>query len=570
MTMREGRLILAACAAWLAAWPATGRSAPPETRAAEVWFDDLAAPVELADADGLALLRYAAARVRGDKSPPAAPDRLRADRGPAMVFLSVSDGARPARVLIGAGRGLVEAVDRAVARASLFAGKVRWVKLDVVTSVLTFAPDRTDELRKIGPTRHGLAFERSDAPVLIPEVLTADPPPLAALPLGKQAAYRFTTAGFFSDGEGDYPLFRGHRRGGAPEADALLASAKLCGAYLARSVDAEGRFAYAYDAAKGRSSSDYNILRHAGTVYAMMELYELTRDEALLAAARRAQRYLLGTVRAAPDDPNAACVVEGDGFARLGGSALAILALAKEAQATGDRKHMDTVVKLGRYVLSCQGPDGEFAVQKQAYPSGRASDIQSEYYPGEAMFALVRLAALDKEGRWLDAAERAAMYLIRVRDRDRVTHDHWQLYALNELYRARPKEAYLRQAARIADAIVKAQRRQADEPDWVGSFQSPPRSTPTSTRMEGVAAAYALLRDFGSAQDAKGMLESLQRGVAYQLQLQILPESAMYMRDPAQSLGGVRGSFSTYEVRIDYVQHYLSAALALRRVLTHK
>jgi len=558
--------VLAGC---LTACPSLAPCAP-ETLPAEMWFDDLAVPVKLSEADGLALLRYAAARVRGGADAPAPPANLRERRAPAMVFLSVSDGRRPARVLRGAGRGLIEAVDRATAKASLFAGKLRWVKLDVVTSVRTFEADRSDEMRKIGPSLHGLAFERSDAPVLIPEVLTADPPAVAALPLGRQRVHRFTTAGFFTDGKREYALFRGHRRPADPDAEALLASAKLAGAYLARGVNAAGMFAYVYDAGSGRVASGYNILRHAGTIFAMMDLYRATGDKELLAAARRAEEYLLRAVKPALSDPDgAACIVERR-YAKLGGAALAILALAEDARATGDRRHREVMVKLGRYVLSCLGPDGEFVNQSQTYPGGRVTDLRSEYYPGEAIFALVRLASLDKRAQWLDGAERAARFLIRVRDRDSIIHDHWQLYALNELYRVRPREAYLRQAKRIADAIVRAQRTEGKYPDWVGSFETPPRSTPTSTRMEGLAAAYALLRDFGTPEDTRGMLESLKRGAAYQMQLQILPESAMYMKDPRRSLGGIRRSFSSYQVRIDNVQHYISAMLSLRAVLTHK
>ena len=564
--MLKRACILVTLAAAVTAWPDCARSAPGQVK---VWFGDLAEPIKLPEQQGVELLRYAVGRVKVDLKAPPAPAALAKDDRPRVVFLSVSDGRRRARVFSGAARGLIQAVDRAAARAAASPVKARWIKLDVVTDVQAFPPEKSDQMRKIGPTLHGLAFSSPDAPALIPETLTASPPPLAVLPLKKQTSYRFRTAAFFTDGAEYLALYRGHRRFEKLDRGMLLAAARLGGAYLSKATGSDGRFAYNYLAASGRNAAGYNALRHAGTIYAMMELYEITRDKDLLSAASVAIGHMVRAIHPAPGDPQAACLIE-NAHAKLGGNGLAMLALAKYTTATGDRRHMKTITKLGRWVLNCQGPSGGFNVHKQAYPSGRATHFRSEYYPGEAMFALTRLHGLDGQGKWLDAAERAAGYLIDVRDSDKIIHDHWQLYALNELYRQRPKKAYLAQAMRIANAIVEAQNRKPAHPDWLGSFKEPPRSTPTATRMEGLTAAYALARDFNRPDDAKRILEALRLGIAHQMQAQIRPETAMYMKDPRQSLGGVRRSLSRFDVRIDYVQHNMSALLGMRRILGGK
>ena len=40
----------------------------------------------------------------------------------------------------------------------------------------------------------------------------------------------------------------------------------------------------------------------------------------------------------------------------------------------------------------------------------------------------------------------------------------------------------------------------------------------------------------------------------------------MYLNDPQRSLGGFRRSLTNFEIRIDYVQHNISALVALYRI----
>jgi len=336
-------------------------------------------------------------------------------------------------------------------------------------------------------------------------------------------------------------------------------------------VGSDGRFVYSFLPKTNQVKEGYNALRHAGTVYSMLELYEVTGDRDLLAAAERALGYLVRkmVVRCPVARAEAACVLDA-GAVKLGGNALAMIALAKHAEVTGERRHLPLIDDLGRFLLLTQGADGEFKVHKQLGPGGQVTGFVSGYYPGEALLALVRRPEGDPA--WLDAAERGARWLIDVRDRDlpsaKLNHDHWLLYALNELYRQRPDPLYLRHASRIAGAILDRQR-QADPPfpDWLGSYYTPPRSTPTATRSEGLGAACLLARDFGSPREAEALLQGLRLGVAFELQTQFLPETVFYVRDPARALGGFHRSLTDFEIRIDYVQHNISALLMLRRIL---
>jgi len=231
---------------------------------------------------------------------------------------------------------------------------------------------------------------------------------------------------------------------------------------------------------------------------------------------------------------------------------------------------MPTLLELGIWIQSAQGESGEFTVHTQSYPEGEVASSVSKYYPGEALLALTRIYALDPDEAWLDTAEAGAQYLINVRDGglpdSELPHDHWLLYALNELYRYRPNPLYLNHALRLASAILQSQNRDPVYPDWLGSFYRPPRSAPTATRTEGLCAAYLLAQDSGHPREAEAILEGMWLGVAFQLQTQFRPESVMYLDNPRRSLGGFHRSLTNFEIRIDYVQHNISSLLCLYRI----
>ena len=573
----------------------------PALAGAGVWFDDVRARDAISPKAEAGLIRFVTQQVlgrAGEMYP--LPKGLETDAGARIIFLSVSDGKSPARVTMARGTGiaavLADALERE--RAGRADGhKPAWVRLDIVKEVV--GPLKLDWN---GPLKHerslyGVAFARKWGIALLPDVLVArglvrdngvldtrrtsehlqdkaakDAFREVCLEL-KPTLFRFSAISLFSDGRQVVPLYRGHRLMEPLSAERLLACATLAGEYLVRSTGADGRFAYVYDAGRDSVPDKYNILRHAGTTYAMLELYEVTRSEPLRDAATRAIAHLLKHARPGPDDPKGTlCIVEG-GEAKLGGNALAIIALARHARVTGDRGQLATMAKLARWIEQAQGDDGRFRIHKQNFPSGKVGRFRSQYYPGEAILALVRLSALDGNGKWLDVAERAAHYLIEVRDKDKprreLPHDHWLLYGLNELYRARPKARYLDHAMTIAGVIVEAQMRRPKYPDWdwAGGFYQPPRSTPAAVRSEGLCAAYRLARDFGRETEARRFRVAAELATALQLKTQVRPESAMFLTKPQRAMGGFRRGFTSNEIRIDYVQHNISALLALRQIM---
>jgi hypothetical protein len=343
----------------------------------------------------------------------------------------------------------------------------------------------------------------------------------------------------------------------------------LAGKYLAESVNENGSFIYEYDPATNRASKSYNILRHSGTIYAMLESYRVTQDPQVLAAAVRAIGYLESVIRPCPEFQNALCVVE-EGSVKLGGNALAVLALVEYQRVTGDTQYASTSRALSEYLLHRQKQSGEFGGHKIDVQTGTIAPFVSEYYPGEAIFALARMSESSGDSRYVAGAHRGAQWLITQRDRgksiDELPHDHWLLYGLNELYAHTPLDIYLVHTRLLTDAIMKAQNHNLVGADaqYNGGYYIPPRSTPTATRTEGLGAAYKLFVRAGDLDRAQAVLEAMDAGVAFQMRTFISPLVQHQKGYTPRSVGGFCESLEVCRIRIDYVQHNLSALIAHR------
>jgi len=573
----------------------------PAIQADEIWFDSLKTSDKITDEDAQALAHFVVTAIfEPQATENTTPDIINRDSSPRTVFISISNAKSTATVIRGAGNGMAEAIKKALVQVQALARtgfQPEWIKFDIVQEL--FSQNNVSPTKLLPPkfehSLYGLAFDRASGLAFLPEELVArtlvdskqklrfkniesylnksskPTEHVQRLESERQlTTYRFSLKSFFSDGKELIPLYRGHRISRHPSKGDLLSAAVSAGQYLAQNVGSDGRFVYIYWPKTNRISDEYNILRHAGTTYSMLELYEVARDPLILKEAERALDYLVRTARPFGEgSDDILCIVE-EGETKLGGNALAAIALAKYMEVTGSREHLALLIALGKWILSVQDESGRFTVHKQSYSDGRVFSFRSEYYPGEALLALNRIYTMDKKEAWLDAAERGAQYLINVRDGglplEQLAHDHWLLYALNELYRHRPKPLYLNHAFRIAEAIVQSQNRNPVYPDWLGSYYKPPRSTPTATRSEGLYAAYLLARDFASPERAQAILEAISLGLAFQLQTQFRSESVMYLENPQRCLGGFHRSLTNYEIRIDYVQHNISSLLGLYRL----
>lgn len=555
------------------------------------WFYDGLYHEDISDSELESLTRYAWTRLGGgaQDTEPVQNSETR------IVAVTVVEKDRLPRVVIGTGGSPRGALESALRKLSSI-GAPTAIRVDLVTQAIQFQGFKINLPIDHDRGLMGFALDKSSGMFLLPGEIEAhallserktfdlnrtasylrntDRPDQGFMALtvkGESPAYGFLSQAAFTDGQTYHSLYRSHRKFGILTPELLLASAKSGGEYLKRSINEQGRFVYSFDAARETQSSEYNILRHAGTLYSMLELYEVTKDQELLSAVTRGITFLRAQIKpCAIDQKEYRCLVEGDKV-KVGGHGLAILALTRYANLSGDKEALGDAQQLARWLVGLQGQHGEFRAHIVIHPSGQFTEFRSEYYPGEALYGLVTLFEADKNQEWLKASEKLANYIVNIRDikvpTAKLPHDHWMLYGLNALYPHQKEIAYVNHTMRLVDAIIAGQNRNPEYPDWYGSYYTPPRTAPAATRSEGMVSAYSLLSAAGKRERLSEVQENIELATRYQLMTQIQPESAIYLSNPAAAIGGFRGSFENYEIRIDYVQHNISALLGLRRIL---
>ncbi len=322
--------------------------------------------------------------------------------------------------------------------------------------------------------------------------------------------------------------------------------------YLVRACGPDGRFVYRVHLDDPTPLPRDNILRHAGAMYALAQHHRRWPSAEAAAALGRASRQLEAHV--APGDGwSAVFSTPAHREAKLGATGLALVAWTHIDPPPVD---LGSLRALGAFVRYMQAPDGRF-VSKYFAGGGRDDGWQSLYYPGEAALGATLLAERDPGAGWEALAERALMYLHRERQGDvRVPLDHWALLATRALHRAGSLRAELQShAEQICHSMLLANASPPPGHPLHGCFTGDGRTTPTATRLEGLIAALSFLDD--QALRAR-IRREVDAGIGFLLRARVRGGPMDGAMPRALRLGDETDD-EAGEVRIDYVQHALSA-----------
>lgn len=378
------------------------------------------------------------------------------------------------------------------------------------------------------------------------------------------SVYYFSTHGIFCDRDDPqlHDIAGSGRNAGrrvvdhrAPgQVEALVARGSR---YLAGQVMPSGRFVYGWHPCFDRAIKAYNCLRHASSVYAMIEAFEETRDPVLGAAIERAVAYLTQELirPISHGGQDLAFLVEPDGEIKLGGNAVCLLALTKHAEIFRTDVHLPLLDRLGRGVIFMQDPARGSFHHVLSYPDLSVKEtFRIVYYDGEAAFGLMRLYALTRADCWIDAVEKAFGYFIAAEHWR--AHDHWLSYAVNALTTYRPRRAYFEFGIRNVAGYL----------DFVAE-----RNTTFPTLLELMMAAEKMVtrlaedpyhRDLLEHIDLQAFHDALDKRAGHLLNGHFWPELAMFFQNPDRIEGSFFIRHHAFRVRIDDVEHYLSGLVA--------
>lgn len=350
-----------------------------------------------------------------------------------------------------------------------------------------------------------------------------------------------------------------------PSPTSLERAILLAAGYMQRACGPDGRFIYLVNIRTGEKSSSYNVVRHAGAIHALAMLQRrypsVETKGAMLRATGYMRRLYIGPA-AVPDvlvvwskpAPNHELTV-------LGASGLGLLALAEVRPQSPESIPLSELQALGRFILLQQREDGSFA-SNYSFFEGPEDALESLYYPGEAVLGLLALYQLDRSPVWLTAATKALMYLARSRrDLSQLPADHWALIATAKLISScdtamyvLPEEELQLHAGQICSSILREGLLPTAETQQKGLPERLVRTAPIATRVEGLLAALTFLADKSLCRKIR---HAVGPGVFLLTHSQL--QSGPYAGGIPQSVGMLPDSSA--QIRIDYVQHALSAWL---------
>jgi hypothetical protein len=359
-------------------------------------------------------------------------------------------------------------------------------------------------------------------------------------------------------------------------ADLAMERARLGAQWLAGVVRTDGSFFYIYDPVTDLYEEiAYNEVRHAGTTYAMFQVYGATEDPIVLEGAERAASFIDTHSLVVPGGGRA-FVDPTDGITKLGGQALAIVALLERRRVTQDERFDPLIEDLATFMMSMELPSkqGRYFQSYDAVNDEMRLLPHSNYYPGEALLALTRMAQHFPDGPYLAAAERAADYLIYRKDGDLPAlgtvprDDHWLAMALSDLYRLRPEPDYALVATLLAKRKIARQLTLDDgDPALIGAARPPSdgvvRFGSTATKGEALVAVWSLAMFLGDQTLSDRLAEATRRNTQFLMRVQYSNENRLRFPRSDRAIGGWGFDSTNLAIRIDTVQHSISALIGV-------
>lgn len=497
------------------------------------------------------------------------------------VFFSVCDGVSRADVCHGTGRSLKAAWDDAVKETEAFLQEnpkdIIWVKAGAVSSSEIISQAKLSEiLRSTNPQHYpkGLSFDSSFDIALIDSELNAaiiydyingaaNMPNLNSylesagreqLEAYPETFISFQCRSWLCDENNeihelitDDESFE-RREVKNLDADYTRGIITRASKYLTEQIQEDGSFVYSFYPRFSETPKDYNNIRHAGTVWSMVQAYEISQDEALAKSIKSAVEFMLTNV-VYDEEGRAFLYDEIDDEVALGGGALAALALIEYTEVFKDNEYLDLCIAFGEGILSLQDqPTGEY-YHILSKDLEQLEPYRTVYYDGEATFALCRLYGLTKDERYLEAARFAADHFIA--ENYIKYHDHWVAYSMNELtkYVTDNPEYWAFAVENVMDNME--------------YIQGLGKTAPTAFEMMMAAfETYDRAPDPSilSPKELKTFLEAIRVRSQWMLNGYFYPEYAMYMKNPDKILGTFMTRTDGYRVRIDDIQHNIGGA----------
>lgn len=338
---------------------------------------------------------------------------------------------------------------------------------------------------------------------------------------------------------------------------------KSAATYLKGQLSSEGRFNYGWYPCFDREVHGYNTLRHASSTYALAEVYEVFPDEELLKAIKCSLDYLCRKHVKQPTHSrkDIAFLIDEGYEIKLGGCAVLLLAMTKYTEVSADTQYLSLMEKLAAGIASFQRKKNGRFKHVLNYPTLMLKDdFRVIYYDGEAAFALAYYARFSGNKSFLSVVEQAFDWFEMKNYQQH--HDHWIAYACEIMYSLTADERYYKMAHANVDSYL----------DFITN-----RVTAFPTLLELMCATERLFTtrekshpDTFEKIGRENIKKAMDARARKLMHAYFWPELAMYYQNPKKIMDSFFIRHHSFRVRIDDVEHFLSALIAYRKSLLNK
>ncbi len=363
---------------------------------------------------------------------------------------------------------------------------------------------------------------------------------------------------------------------GSPLTETELTKSITEGAkWIIASQEENGHFAYEYLPYEDTYREDDNIVRQAGTLYALAEVERsgVASDTDLATPIEASIDYLISMSKEDEyDDRTFSCVTrtKESSVCPLGATSLALLGILAHIDTESDASidYSEIIESYKNFILASQKANGGFR-NDHRIGNNIQNTKESPFSNGEAIFVLARLYKYEPDEEVRAAIDRAFTYL-----KDEPFHTAlylWIMAALIDMEELWPNEAYLTYAETFTDWRI----------DGISRHRHTERNY--AAYAEGIVSAYRLLAPH--LPEAKRL--ELRAEIDYwnqkNAQLQITTDDtyrvvrgddgSLFMKQlprPTQALGGFLTARHELALRIDFTQHAISAYVQTLEVYEEK
>ncbi len=336
----------------------------------------------------------------------------------------------------------------------------------------------------------------------------------------------------------------------------LRESIRAAGDYLVRNQLSNGQLAYQVDIETHIRAASPSYVRLIAATGALFTACRVTAEVNYCQAGDRALEYYLIRLVEDTERFEGVCFSE-EGDCSLGGSALAIDAIYKRWQATGNyslgsRDLKSDAENLGRFLIWMRKPEGGFYHSFDPYYGGRVNpDYFVVYFNGESLMALLELYEMTGDKEWLTQAREINAHMLT----QQVNEDHWHAYALRLFARLDElSQEDVTYAIRIGEAVISGETLSLDPSN---------SSISTATKVEATAALGQALY---LAEYPYEWLEPEMAKFAGFVMARQLPENDCGWITSTEMefnyAGGIYRDCEETTIRIDALQHWINGAAA--------